>query len=55
MAEQEWENGHSSVPDPGISPDERWAIYYSNPQLHKLTGNLTGTSLSFNAATQYLM
>jgi hypothetical protein len=23
MAEQEWENGHSSVPDPGISPDER--------------------------------
>jgi ribonuclease HI len=58
MVDQEWVHGQPSLPDPGISPEERWAIYLNNPHLHKLTGDLTTdipSALGYTSAAQYLM
>lgn len=57
MAEIQWNSGATSFMDPEVSSSEKWAIYATQPHLHKLIGNLeTGfySIIAFSALANYI-
>ena len=41
LANQAQSNGDPTMPDPSVSPAEKWALYTNHPTDHKIIGNLS--------------
>jgi len=40
LAKIEWETGNTAFPDPQVTPQEKWALFSSYPESHKVIGDL---------------
>jgi len=40
LAQIEWETGNTALPDPQVTPQEKWALFSSYPESHKVIGDL---------------